>query len=65
MTPELKALINWLNTYAFVAWSLMNYGDLGIEHLIEISEKETDEYKALLDEFKNEKRLVLEKAREE
>lgn len=63
--PEVKALIDWLNQYAFVAWSLMNHGDLGIEHLIEMAEKETDEYQALIDEFHNEKLLVLEKARGE
>lgn len=63
ITPEVKSLINFLNVYAFVAWSLMEHGDLGIEYLTEIAEKETDEYKTLLEEFNNAKLRVIEEAR--
>lgn len=63
-TPETKALIDWLNQYAFVGWLRMNHRDLGIEYIIEMSVKQTEEYQALIDEFNNEKLLVLEEAME-
>lgn len=63
ITPEVKALIDWLNQYAFVGWVLTNHGDLKIEHLIEMSEKQTDEYQALIDEFNDEKLFALEQGR--
>lgn len=61
--PEIKALMDWLNQYAFVAWLRMNHRDLGIEDIIEMSEKQTDDYQALIDEFHNEKLLVIEETR--
>lgn len=64
-TQEVKALLDWLNQYAFVGWLRMNHRDLGIEDIIGMSEKQTEEYQALIDEFHNEKLLVLQQAREE
>lgn len=65
ITPKLKALMDWLNNNAFIGWSLVNHRDLEIEYLIEISEKQTDEYQKLLDEFMKEKILMIEKVKEE
>lgn len=62
-TQEVKALLDWLNQYAFVGWLRMNHKDLGIEDIIEMSEKQTEEYQALIDEFHNEKLLVIQQAR--
>lgn len=62
---EVKALMDWLNQYAFVGWLRMNHRDLGIEDIIEMSEKQTEEYQTLIDEFHNEKLLVIQQAREE
>lgn len=64
-TQEVKALMDWLNQYAFVGWLRMNHRDLGIEDIIEMSEKQTEEYQTLIDEFHNEKLLVIQQAREE
>ena len=62
-TQEVKALLDWLNQYAFVGWLRMNHRELGIENIIEMSEKQTEDYQALIDEFHNEKLLVIEEAR--
>ena len=64
-TQEVKALMDWLNQYAFVGWLRMNHRDLMIEDIIEMSEKQTEDYQTLIDEFHNEKLLVIEQAREE
>lgn len=61
-TKAVKVLIDWLKQYAFVGWFLMNHSDLGIEYLIEMSEKQTEEYQALIDEFQKEQILVLQEA---
>lgn len=65
ITPEVKALIDFLNTYAFVGWLLVEHSDLAIKYLNEVTQKPADEYTTLLEEFNNAKLRVIEKAREE
>lgn len=66
MTEEVKALIDFLNAYAFIGWCVINhpekFNDLkdGLTN-----EKEPNFYKQLLDEFHNEKLEAIQKARGE
>lgn len=47
---DLKKLIHWLNTYAFIGWSL-EQSKYSIDQLIEMAEKEDERYKSLMEEF--------------
>ena len=63
ISKELKALIRWLNTYAFAGWLLSEHAEMSVEEMI--SEEEDEEYQKLLEEFNQAKLEVVEKAGED
>lgn len=65
ISKELKALIRWLNTYAFAGWLLSEHAEMSVEEMIRISEEEDEEYQKLLEEFNQAKLEVVEKAGED
>lgn len=65
MTEEVKALIRWLNAYAFAGWLLTEHSEMTIEEMTRISEEENEEYQKLLEEFNQAKLEIVEKAGEE
>lgn len=63
---ELKAILDFLNLYAFVGWCLIRHPEKFNDLRDSITNgKEPDFYKQLIDEFHNEKLEEIEKAREE
>ena len=65
LTKEVKALIRWLNTYAFAGWLLSEHAEMSVEEMIRISEEDGVGYQKLLEEFNQAKLEVVEKAGEE
>lgn len=61
ITPEVKAIITWLNDYAFAGWSLTQYS---LEEAREINEEGGERWEKLLKDFENAKLEVLQKAKE-
>lgn len=60
----IKNLIHWLNTYAFIGWSLEN-GKYSLDELIDMAQKEDDRYKTLLEEFQIAKHKAMIKQEDE
>lgn len=64
MTPEVKALLDWLNVYAFVGWILFNT-DYYPEEVAKMKEEQPEKYEELLNKFQADKMKVIEKAKSE
>lgn len=66
VTPEAKALIDFLDSYAFIGWCVIKHPEK-FNDLIDglVNEKEPDFHKQLVDEFNNEKLDKMTKAREQ